>query len=151
MHDVRAGLSELVAAVDGYRNALSVRYRLGVADMNAIGLLLDEEPLRAARIARRCGLTAGSGTALLDRLEARGYLSRTRPADNRRVIEVTLTEAGRALGHALRDPVVPGLTRVAEQGPGADQVAGVLRAVAGCLEMLTRETEAGAPDEDPSA
>lgn len=36
-------------------------------------------------------------TRLLDRLEARGWIARIRPQENRRIVEVTLTDAGRKL------------------------------------------------------
>ncbi len=64
--------------------------------------------LRLVRAAAPQGLTVqGIGdrlisrapdmTRLLDRLEQRGWIVRTRRADNRRVVNVTLTDAGRRL------------------------------------------------------
>jgi DNA-binding MarR family transcriptional regulator len=44
-------------------------------------------------------------TRLLDKLEQRGLVVRERPADNRRVVRVTVTEAGRALLRELREPL----------------------------------------------
>jgi DNA-binding MarR family transcriptional regulator len=48
----------------------------------------------AAELARDCQLDAGAMTRLLDRLEAKGLCRRERSASDRRVITITLTEAG---------------------------------------------------------
>ena len=50
-----------------------------------------------AELARGCDLDAGSMTRLLDRLEAKQLVSRTRSVDDRRVVNLELTEAGRSV------------------------------------------------------
>ena len=50
----------------------------------------------AAELARQCELDAGSMTRLLDRLEAKQLCSRIRSSDDRRVVNLELTDAGRA-------------------------------------------------------
>ena len=49
----------------------------------------------AAELARECDLDAGSMTRLLDRLEAKGLCRRVRSSDDRRVVNIELTEVGR--------------------------------------------------------
>lgn len=58
----------------------------------------------AAELARQCELDAGSMTRLLDRLEAKQLCRRTRSSDDRRVVNLELTEAGHA---AAKD--IPGI------------------------------------------
>lgn len=48
----------------------------------------------AAELARECDLDAGAMTRMLDRLEAKGLCRRERSAADRRVITITLSEAG---------------------------------------------------------
>ncbi len=48
-----------------------------------------------AELARGCDLDAGSMTRLLDRLEAKQLVKRTRSVDDRRVVNLELTDAGR--------------------------------------------------------
>lgn len=55
----------------------------------------------AAELARECELDAGSMTRLLDRLEAKDLCSRTRSAEDRRVVKLELTEAGRAAAEEI--------------------------------------------------
>ena len=49
----------------------------------------------AAELARACELDAGSMTRLLDRLEAKQLCRRIRSCDDRRVVNLELTDAGR--------------------------------------------------------
>lgn len=50
----------------------------------------------AAELARQCDLDAGSMTRLLDRLEAKQLCLRIRSSEDRRVVNLELTDAGRA-------------------------------------------------------
>jgi DNA-binding MarR family transcriptional regulator len=49
-----------------------------------------------AELARGCDLDAGSMTRLLDRLEGKELVNRTRSVDDRRVVNLELTPAGQA-------------------------------------------------------
>ncbi len=49
----------------------------------------------AAELARECRLDAGAMTRMLDRLEAKGLCRRERSATDRRIVTITLTDAGR--------------------------------------------------------
>ena len=48
-----------------------------------------------AELARNCDMDAGAMTRLLDRLEAKQFCIRVRSTDDRRVVNLELTEAGR--------------------------------------------------------
>ncbi|NMM10216.1 MAG: MarR family transcriptional regulator [Polaromonas sp.] len=54
-----------------------------------------------AELARQCELDAGSMTRLLDRLEAKELCRRVRTSDDRRVVNLELTEAGRAAAQEI--------------------------------------------------
>lgn len=55
----------------------------------------------AAELARECLLDAGSMTRMLDRLEAKGFVGRTRSQDDRRVVKLELTAQGRATAEII--------------------------------------------------
>ncbi len=59
--------------------------------------LLYHGPQSAGAIARVSGLTPAAVTALIDRLEARGFLTRTRSTEDRRKVIVEATEKTRDL------------------------------------------------------
>lgn len=58
----------------------------------------------AAELARECYLDAGSMTRTLDRLEAKGFVRRSRSERDRRVVNLALTAEGQAV--AQRIPTV---------------------------------------------
>lgn len=73
----------------------------------------------AAELARECQLDAGAMTRLLDRVEAKGLCRRERSSEDRRVVNLALTEEGRDAAREI--PVV--LSRIQNA----------------CLEGFTRE------------
>lgn len=70
-----------------FHAAVADRVGLNPTDHKVMSILERHGPLSAGEIARRAGLASASTTALLDRLERRGFVRR-RPdaADRRRVI-----------------------------------------------------------------
>lgn len=54
-----------------------------------------------AELARECHLDAGAMTRLLDRLEAKNLCRRVRSVADRRVVNIELTEAGRAAANSI--------------------------------------------------
>ena len=82
-------------------------YDLTPQQYNALRLLSAERPgrLRTLDLASRLVSRAPDITRLLDKLERRGLVERDRPADNRRVVHVGITEAGLALLRELREPL----------------------------------------------
>src|SRR5215510_1943635 len=75
------------------------RHRLTAQQYNALRLLRREYPdaLPTLLLARRLVSRAPDINRLLDHLERRRLVSRERPAENRRVVNVRITEAGLAL------------------------------------------------------
>ena len=69
-------------------------------DLRCIALLINKgEPISPKEIIAFLGLSSGSGTALLDRLENAGYVHRVRNPDDRRSVLVVLDE------DAAADPI----------------------------------------------
>lgn len=141
-----AGVRAIRASTDGYRRAVAARFGLGAADLTALSLLQRQEPQRAGQIGEWTGLTPGSVTALLDRLEARGLLTRIRPGHDRRGVEVGLTTEGRALGDAVIDGLLPAMDRIAAEigGDGCRVVIAALGKVIDALDGLA--TDPHSPD-----
>jgi DNA-binding MarR family transcriptional regulator len=82
-------------------------YDLTPQQYNALRLLSGEHPrqVRTLELGGRLVSRAPDITRLLDKLEQRGLVVRERPADNRRVVHVGITDAGRALLRELREPL----------------------------------------------
>lgn len=84
-----AACRRLHAAVDQLDQAAADCLGITRNDLRCLNLL-ERGPLAPARIAKSLGLTSGSVTALLDRLEARGFVSRSRDPNDRRALSVSL-------------------------------------------------------------
>jgi DNA-binding MarR family transcriptional regulator len=75
------------------------RYDLTPQQYNALRLLRGEGGRKLATLALAARLVSRAPdiTRLLDKLEERGLIERERPADNRRIVLIGLTDAGRSL------------------------------------------------------
>ncbi|MGP4009520.1 MarR family winged helix-turn-helix transcriptional regulator [Streptomyces sp. 4N124] len=100
--DARARLLEELSAVSRrymasyalFNQAVADRLGLHPTDLQCLNLLtLEGGPVTTGRIAELTGLTTGSATRLVDRLERAGYVVRERDAgDRRRVLVATVPE-----------------------------------------------------------
>lgn len=133
-----AAFRELLAAERRLRGRDSHRDPgvLSMAHFRALGVLAEQGPLPAGRIAAAAQLTPASVTQMLDHLEQEGLVLRERSAEDRRVVVVTLTAEGEARFAAKRthfrarwEAMFADLTS-AEQAAGAE----VLRRLTGLLD-----------------
>lgn len=69
----------------------------GISDFAVLEILLHKGPLPVNTIGRRVMLTSGSITTAVDRVEKRGWVRRKHSQNDRRVVEVHLTDKGRRL------------------------------------------------------
>ena len=121
-HELEA-VRALLRAVDRVWRALAVKAEMGIAEIVTLEELHFTSPLPVKLVVERTGLTPGGVTALIDRFEERDLVRRVRPRENRRIVLVELTPAGRELTTALftslielmddtaaADPDLPGVT-----------------------------------------
>lgn len=69
--------------------------------LGVLEAILHKGPLTQRELGRKVLTSAGNMTDVVDKLEARGLVCRTRSARDRRIVSVTLTPAGKALIEAL--------------------------------------------------
>ena len=70
-----------------FRNAIARRLGLNITDSECLSLLTIKGVLAPTELARYTGLTTGSTTAMLDRLERAGFIKRKpNPADRRGIL-----------------------------------------------------------------
>lgn len=90
-----------------YEDELFARFDLTPQQYNALRLLRAEhpEPLPTLVLAERLVSRAPDITRLVDKLEARGLITRTRPPENRRSVLVAIVEPGMALIDEIAVPL----------------------------------------------
>lgn len=88
-------MREFMARAVLFQEAVARSGGLNGTDLQAVGLLLSEGPATPGELATRTGLSAGGAiTAMIDRLERAGFVTRTRDeTDRRRVIVTAVPEA----------------------------------------------------------
>lgn len=89
-----------MAAYALFNQAVADHLRLHPTDLQCLNLLgLETDPVTTGRIAELTGLTTGSATRLVDRLERGGYVTRERDTvDRRRVLVATVPERMAEIG-----------------------------------------------------
>jgi len=98
---------EMLAALD---RELAQDKRLAPLDMSAAQYIIvanlasgPGEPKSAADLCKVISYDAGAMTRMLDRLEAKGLVRRTRSSQDRRLMNLELTEEGRAAYPRMRE------------------------------------------------
>jgi DNA-binding MarR family transcriptional regulator len=101
-------IQELIAAIrasqtatDAFDHAVADYVGLDRAAYRCLDILDQEGPMTAGRLAERARLSPGAMTALLDRLEKRGFARRTRDTKDRRRVLVEVTPELRQMAAQL--------------------------------------------------
>jgi DNA-binding MarR family transcriptional regulator len=95
---------------------------LTAAQQAAMAVLSDNPGINAAELARRCAVTQQTMNGLLMRLEARGFVERTPHPGHGTLIEIKLTDTGRAVFEEA-DAVVDKLDEWLTAGLSATDIA----------------------------
>ena len=93
-------LAQLSFLVQGTLAEIAGRHDLSVIQIRLLGVLRDREPTMNA-LGRHLGLDKSSISGLVDRAQRRGLVTRTVSASDRRVYQVSMTDAGRRLAELV--------------------------------------------------
>lgn len=94
-----ATFREVILKGEQFRNARARELHLGPSDILALDHLHNAGPMAPKDLSTLMGVTSGTMTALLDRVEKAGFLKREKNPDDRRGLLLRLTPAGQ---HAMR-------------------------------------------------
>ncbi|HHP7235925.1 MAG TPA: MarR family winged helix-turn-helix transcriptional regulator [Desulfobacterales bacterium] len=103
--EIVGGVRRLVRAVYLDASKISRRFGLTAAQNAVVRCIVSEGPISSAELSRKLFVTPSNITGIIDRLEKKGLVVRVRQESDRRVVLISLTNAGRKLGKALPDPV----------------------------------------------
>lgn len=120
---------------------LAQRLQLRPLDYTAMNhVMTSPHPLGPAELSARLGISTGSGTELVDRLERDGHLHRQRDRDDRRRVSLQATDAGIGRILATLGPLFTALDALADEfTPTEHDVIGrYLRGVAQRLHHFDR-------------
>jgi MarR family 2-MHQ and catechol resistance regulon transcriptional repressor len=95
--DVYIKLSRASGTIDGLLAANLARLGLTTGQLGVMEALMHLGPLTQGNLGRKLLRSAGNVTTVIDNLERRKLVARTRNREDRRVVTVDLTKAGRRL------------------------------------------------------
>ena len=102
--EIGASVVRFIASVVLHNATVAQQIGLGSSDSQFLTLLDVHGPLTAGRLAELSGLTTGTVTGVVDRLEAAGFVRRERdPADRRRVVVTPRPEGKARLSEHYRE------------------------------------------------
>ena len=94
---------------------------LTLSQYGLLELLVDRQSARVQELAAHAGITPSTATRILDALERRGVVERTRSDEDRRAVAVSLTEAGRQVVNAEQEWLRGRQRTFYDALPGAEQ------------------------------
>ena len=99
-----------------YNKELNKKYQVSAPQLSSLLALYENGPLPPSQIAKYIMVNSSTVTGIIDRLEQKGLVARSRISTDRRVITVTLTDKGRELAeHApppIQEKIVDGLQKL---------------------------------------
>ncbi|MGW6195482.1 MarR family winged helix-turn-helix transcriptional regulator [Kribbella sp. NPDC055110] len=105
--EIQQRMVRFIAGVVLFNHAVSAKVGLGASDSQFMTLLQTYGPMTPRQLAEHTGLTSGTVTGVIDRLEAHGFVTReSDPRDRRKVVVTPSLEA-------IQEKLVP---LYAEQG-----------------------------------
>lgn len=132
-------LRHINGAMNGLIHRFAGEQGLHATDIQALGAILDApSPLTPGKLGQHLGITSGSVTACLDRLEKAGHVRRVRDSADRRVVHLHYEPTARKVA-SDHFRVLARATERALERAGEDDAAAALR----FLALLGEEFSAG--------
>jgi DNA-binding MarR family transcriptional regulator len=134
-------LRRIMRAVDVYSHRLSVEYKITSPQLLCLQTLADDGPLTVSAMAKLVHLSPSTVVGILDRLESRNLVVRERSTQDRRIVLVYITQAGRDLVKTvpslLQNRLAAGLAELPESQ--LRDIAHALERIVDLLEVTDAE------------
>ena len=136
--DLLALLRQFTIETDRYVDAASERDSLYRTDLHALGIMMGAAraglTVTPGLLREELNLSSAATTALVDRLDSAGHVTRRRSDVDRRQVHLEMTEKARATGAMLFAPLARHISGVFDQY--SDEQLGLL------LDMMRKITDA---------
>ncbi len=113
-------LRRIIRAVDLHSRKLSTQHKITGPQLVCLLSVEEHEPVTPSAIARHVHLSPSTVVGILDRLEAKGLVSRERDLTDRRLVQISLTEEGNALVVSAPSPLQDTLAKAMNELPKAE-------------------------------
>lgn len=136
LHILRS-LRRIIRAVDLYSGKLKSRHKITGPQLICLLAIVENGPLTATSLARLVHLSSSTVVGILDRLEKKELIRRTRDEKDRRQVNVAATESGVRLANHAPSPLQDGLARALSKLSELEQatIALSLRRIVDLMEV----------------
>ena len=128
IRDIIYAIHRLMQAGELYTKELGKTYNISSTQLNCLIALHEKGPISISRIAELIMVNSSTVTGIIDRLEQKGLVKRSRTSPDRRVIIIELTNNGMALAENAPPPIqrkiIDGLNQLSEEE--INEIAGIL-------------------------
>jgi len=126
-------IRQIIRAADLDSRQLATRHQITAPQLVSLMAIAEKDPTTAVAVARRVHLGASTMVGVLDRLEAKGLITRGRDSEDRRQVWVRATKAGCALVANTPFPLQHSVARAYEKMSTQERAQ-----VAHCVERLVQ-------------
>jgi DNA-binding MarR family transcriptional regulator len=147
--DIYRSLSELARRYQFRSRDEVCCYGLTVSQCYALEMLYEQEKLTSSELSSRLGLDLSSTTRVVDELVRKKLAQRDRSADDGRVREIVITEAGQRMVSRIMSDLIQVIDTAMAPYPEAARKAlpGMLHSLATALECCVKPQETIIPVE----
>ncbi len=140
---VMRSLRRIIHAVDIYSRRLRSDHDITTSQLVTLQAIA-ERPMIVAQIAREIHVTPSTLVGILDRLEVKGLIARTRDREDRRLVQVMLSDKGREFLTRAPSPLQATLADALFALPQEEQTI-----IAASLETIVQMMEAKSAVDGP--
>lgn len=136
-------IRRLMQAGSLYTKELNKKYQVSAAQLNCMLALYEQGPMPLSHIARTIFVKPSTVTGIIDRLEQKGLVTRSRRSPDRRVITIELSPSGEELARNAPPPIqqkiIDGLRSLSPED--AEKILRGLQALTEMLDVQDLEVE----------
>ena len=137
-------LRRIIRAVDLHSRKLSMQYQITGPQLACLLVINSRGPVTVSSLARDVYLSPSTIVGILDRLEQKTLVLRKRSSQDRRVVNIEITEAGRDLVRSAPSPLQETLAKALQKLSEKEQVV-----ITKSLEKIVALMEAQDIDASP--
>ncbi len=141
---VLQSLRRIIRAVEIHSRKLSQHYKITGPQLGCLLTLQESGPLTTTGLAKKVYLSPSTIVGIVDRLEEKGLVTRSRSSRDRRQVQIGVTESGAKLVEKAPSPLQDTLAEAFKILPELEQVSITL-----ALEKVVDLMEAGKIDASP--
>jgi DNA-binding MarR family transcriptional regulator len=147
---VLKSLRRIIRAVDIHSRKLNSEFSVTTPQMICLYVIAKAGEITQRKLALEVDLGASTVTGVLDRLEAKGFITRTRQAPDRRKVMLHATESGRELTQSAPALLQEQLSKSLQQQSELEQVT-IALSLEKIVEMMNAEHLDSSPNLIPNA